>query len=204
MRSAVGKTNAAGCCLRCLFVEFGDNCWPHQSKTLSSLEPLMISRFILLAIVLAATSGYAQEVFSGRVTHISDGDTLWVRPDAGGAARKLRLDGIDAPEICQAGGESSRAALVQHALHQRVLVSVRRHDGFGRPLARIRLNGVDLNAQMVRSGQAWSYRWRRNPGPYVAEEAHARQSGQGLFATGQPELPRDFRKRNGSCHTARN
>lgn len=163
----------------------------------------MISRFILLAIVLVANSGYAKAGFSGKVSHVSDGDTLWVRPDAGGAPRKLRLDGIDAPEICQAGGESSRAALVQHALHQRVQVTVRRHDSYGRGLARIRLNGVDLNAQMVRSGHAWSYRWRRNPGPYVAEEAYARQSGLGLFATGQPELPRDFRKRNGSCHAAR-
>jgi micrococcal nuclease len=56
---------------------------------------------------------------------------------------------------------------------------------------------------MVSAGQAWSYRWRRDLGPYAAEEAVARQSRLGLFAVSQPELPRDFRKRHGSCYVAK-
>ena len=37
----------------------------------------------------------------GVVTHVSDGDTVWVQPLQGGEAYKVRLLGIDAPEICQ-------------------------------------------------------------------------------------------------------
>jgi micrococcal nuclease len=120
----------------------------------------------------------------------------------GGAPRKLRIDGIDAPEICQTGGKAARALLAERALYQHVQVTVRRHDAYGRGLARIQLDGRDLGAQMVRMGQAWSYRWRRHPGPYMAEETVARQSRLGLFTADQPESPRDFRQRHGSCHDA--
>ena len=157
----------------------------------------MILRFFLLAGFLIASNSHAKGSFAGKVSFVSDGDTLWVQPDSGGPPRKLRIDGIDAPEICQTGGAASREMLAQRALHQRVSVTVRRYDTYGRGLARIQLDGKDLGAQMVVAGQAWSYRWRQNPGPYAAEEAVARQSRRGLFATGQPELPRGFRKRHG-------
>lgn len=163
----------------------------------------MTSRFLLVIIGLLAGTAHAQEVFAGKVLHVTDGDTLWVRPSTGGAPRKLRIDGIDAPEICQSGGAAARAALAQHALHRQVRVTIRRRDDYGRGLARIELDGHDLGAQLVRAGQAWSYRWRHDPGPYAAEETLARQAGRGLFALGQPERPRDFRRRHGSCHVAR-
>lgn len=162
----------------------------------------MIFRYVMLAIILIANNVHATKAFSGKVSYVTDGDTLWVQPDAGGPPRKLRIDGIDAPEICQSGGEIAREVLAQRALHQRVAVTVRRRDSYGRGLARIQLDGRDLGAQMVREGHAWSYRWRRNPGPYAVEETAARQARRGLFAVDLPELPRDFRKRHGSCHVA--
>lgn len=155
---------------------------------------------VLMALALSAG---AAQTFSGTVSWVSDGDTLWVAPEAGGAPRKLRIDGIDAPEICQAGGPASRAALSALALRRKVQVEQRREDDYGRGLARIRLGGVDLGGEMVRAGQAWSYRWRHNPGPYADEEAAARRARRGLFADALAELPRAFRKRHGSCHEER-
>lgn len=162
----------------------------------------MIFKFLLLTLCLIAGNVHAQERFAGTVSFVTDGDTLWVQPDAAGAPHKLRIDGIDAPEICQRGGAAARAALAQHALHQPVLVTLRRQDDYGRSLARIELDGLDLGAQLVRAGHAWSYRWRHDPGPYAAEEAQARQAGRGLFADPQPERPGDFRQRHSSCHAA--
>lgn len=161
----------------------------------------MIFKSLLFALLLTSNMVvYAKSVFAGRVTYVTDGDTLWVQPDTGGLALKLRIDGIDAPEICQTGGEASRDILAQHALHQQVIVMVKRKDMYGRGLARIQLNGQDLGAQMVLAGHAWSYRWHHSPGPYAQEEASARQSRLGLFAVARIEMPRDFRKRHGSCH----
>lgn len=156
-------------------------------------------RRLLFTLVLAA-SAHAELPFPGVVSYVTDGDTLWVQAFAGGPPRKLRLDGIDAPEICQPGGAVARAALQQMVLHQPVRVTIRRIDDYGRGLARIEFDAGDVAAQMVRAGQAWSYRWRRDEGPYAAEEAAARQARRGLFSEDQPELPRDFRQRHGSCY----
>lgn len=161
----------------------------------------MIQGIFLLFSVLMFDASAAQQVFAGKVSFVSDGDTLWVRPDSGGRPRKLRLDGIDAPEICQAGGEDSRDALAAYVLHRRVEVAVRRYDDYGRGLARIVFDKEDLGAKMVRAGHAWSYRWRNSLGPYSSEEVLARRKSLGLFAGRQPELPRDFRKRHGPCHS---
>ena len=150
---------------------------------------------------LNAINSEASQVYSAKATSIPDGDTLWVQPDAGGVPQKLRLQGVDAPEICQRGGLTARDAL-RALLAQRALrVQVNYLDNFGRGLARIEVDGQDVAAVMVQQGQAWSSRWRHSLGPYAAEEAVARHARRGLFADADPELPRDFRRRHGSCYT---
>ena len=57
-----------------------------------------------------------------RVSYVVDGDSIWVRPEAGGARVRLRLDGIDAPEVCQRFGPEARRALKAALLNQRVRV----------------------------------------------------------------------------------
>ena len=92
---------------------------------------------------------------SGRLrAYVSDGDSIWVKPADGTAAERLRLDGIDAPERCQIGGEASRAALRARILGRGVDVQVRAHDAYGRALASVRLaaTGEDVAAWMVRQG----------------------------------------------------
>ena len=157
---------------------------------------LWVVFFASTAVSVAAAE---VEVYMARVTYVTDGDTLWVQPGDGSATRKLRMQGIDAPEICQAGGNASRTALRVLVMGQRVQVRVRYHDDYGRGLAQIQLGSQDVAALLVSAGHAWSYRWRSKPGPYAAEEARARQARLGLFAADQPELPRTFRKRHGPC-----
>ena len=104
--------------------------------------------------LLIAIPAQAKDVFSGKVSHVTDGDTLWVQAHNGGRVHKLRLQGMDAPEICQPGGQVSRDVLARRALHQEVDVTVSYRDVYGRGIATIRLNGDDLGAEMVRAGQA--------------------------------------------------
>ena len=146
-----------------------------------------------------ASNRPSERTYYAEVTRVFDGDTLWVRPERGGRYRKLRLDGIDAPEICQPGGQASRDALAQKVMGRQVQVDVRRYDTYGRALVKLRLNGTDVAAQMVGTGHAWSYRWQRQKGPYAAEEDVARKQRKGLFSDPNPELPREFRKRYGPC-----
>jgi endonuclease YncB( thermonuclease family) len=154
----------------------------------------------LAGLGLQLPASAATAVWSGAVTHVSDGDTLWVRPHAGGAPRSIRLDGIDAPELCQAHGEAARSALAARAMGQTVQVRVRAHDDYGRALARVSLRGEDLGGWLVSQGHAWSYRYRGQSGPYARLEARARGQRLGLFHQGQAERPREFRRRHGACH----
>jgi endonuclease YncB( thermonuclease family) len=156
-------------------------------------------RFLVLWLVWAPLLVHAESYFA-QVTRVSDGDTLWVKPEGEDMPRKLRLQGLDAPEICQAGGPAARDALAALVANTRVSVSVKYQDDYGRGLARISINGEDVGARLVALGHAWSSRWRRSLGPYAEQEAQARANRLGLFAQDQPELPRDFRKRFGSCY----
>ncbi len=162
-----------------------------------------LARFVvaLAGGLLLLLSGITAHAFEGVVTHVSDGDTLWVRPDGRrGKPVKVRLVGIDAPERCQAWGAQATEALKSHVLHQRVVVPTHGHDDYGRTLGGLQLaDGEDVSAWMVAQGHAWNYRSRRHGGPYAAQERHARAARRGLFADATALPPRQFRQRHGPC-----
>ena len=148
------------------------------------------------ALLCAAGSCAALE---GVVTRVSDGDTLWVLPREGGKPRKLRVQGIDAPERCQRGGREATDRLKALVLGQTVRVQEGPIDDHGRRLVRLMRGDVDVGAQLVREGHAWSYRYRRDPGPYAAEEREARTFRRGVFADPAALPPREFRRTHGPC-----
>lgn len=157
--------------------------------------------WLLLMLALPASSQPPPEPSSwtGVVTHVVDGDSVHVRPAAGGAVRKIRIVGMDAPEICQVGGVAARKAL-NDRIHKRVVtVSPHGQDVYGRDLAVIYLTREDVGQWMVQRGHAWSSRYRQDLGPYVQEEENAKILGRGLFAEMPAEYPRDFRRRHGRC-----
>ena len=129
---------------------------------------------LAFAAAFAACSACSAGPWQGVVTRVSDGDTLWVRPVNGGKPRKLRIDGIDAPEICQTWGVKSREALSSRVLNQTVLVQGRRKDSYDRTLASLKFRGEDMGDWMVSRGYAWSYHYQRQVGPYPEQETQAR------------------------------
>lgn len=155
---------------------------------------------VTVSLMLAVAAGARDaRAFAGVVTRVSDGDTLWVQPaDAARAPLKLRLRGIDAPELCQAWGAQSRDALAARVLRRRVEVDVRARDGYGRALGTLRVAGTDVAAALVAQGHAWSTRWRGS-GPYLREEQAARSARRGLFADAAAVEPRRFRRLHGPC-----
>jgi micrococcal nuclease len=156
---------------------------------------------LLFVLALPASSKPAVEStqWQGVVTRVVDGDTVHVRPVEGGPVHKIRIIGMDAPEICQAGGVAARTALNER-IHQRVVtVKLQGVDVYGRDLALIYLSQDDVGQWMVQRGHAWSSRYRQDHGPYVQEEDNAKLLGRGLFAEMPAEYPRDFRRRHGRC-----
>lgn len=171
-----------------------------MNRNLQMLRPLLVMVAAMTGVAAGATPG-SQAPWFGVVSYVVDGDTVKVRPPDGAKPLSIRLQGIDAPEICQTGGTLARDALKRRVLGQRVAVYGRVRDDYGRLLARIELRGEDQGRWMVVNGYAWSYQYRGSAGPYAAEQRRARLAAAGIFSVPSSDAvnPRAFRKRHGPC-----
>jgi len=136
---------------------------------------------------------------AGQVSRIVDGDTLWLKTAADTEPVVIRIEGIDAPESCQAGGADATQALTKLTLNRNVTVRVVARDEHARIVGKVFDGGVDVGDRMVRDGHAWSARFKYDRGPYVAEERMAVALKRGLHSEPGAVMPREFRQRNGEC-----
>nr|WP_315139082.1 thermonuclease family protein [uncultured Limnohabitans sp.] len=156
--------------------------------------------FCALTLALPC-AGQASEVWTGWVSWVMDGDTVLLVREGQHEPVKLRIEGIDAPEICQPGGPEARDAMILLALRKPVQVTDHGQDVYGRQIGRLSVDGVDLGAEMVRSGMAWAYRFRTGKGPYAGLQHQAQKQKTGVFAADEVAMsPPMFRKFHGTCH----
>ena len=174
-------------------------CWPWWALAAAPVALADGGSPPLQPVAQTATLAKPASQWVGWVTKVVDGDTLHVQPAQGGASQKLRIKGIDAPEVCQAWGLQSREALARLVWGQRVTVQLNDVDDHGRWLANVFVNGEDVGARLVAQGHAWSYQFRRDPGPYVFQQQQAAINRLGLFGQPQAMRPREFRQRHGPC-----
>ena len=137
----------------------------------------------------------------GVTLRVVDGDSLWFTP-SGKAAIEVRLAQMDAPELCQAHGREAQRALAELVLYKPGLLRGVARDVYGRLVARLNIDGVDVATRMVEEGQAWSARQRNDRGPLVKQERMARALSRGLHAVPGAVMPSDFRRNHGPCQLA--
>lgn len=163
-----------------------------RKSKFSFLNFAALGAFIVLLILNNyLTRGLISDV-EGRAKVI-DGDSLVVN------GREVRLQGIDAPEgrqMCRrnnrewACGRESRNVLRRLIGSKTVSCQALDVDKHDRLLALCRVDGVELNREMVALGFALSY------GRYRDDERAAKAARRGMW-TGEFERPRDWRgKRN--------
>lgn len=132
------------------------------------------------------------QTYTMRVISVVDGDTVEVSDGARKAT--VRLADIDAPEKAQPHGAASRDALAALVLNQMVLVKPRVSDDYGRVVATIHVNGVNVNEAQLRNGMAWEYSQHHANRSLKALETEARGAKRGLWASARPLPPWEFRK----------
>jgi endonuclease YncB( thermonuclease family) len=138
------------------------------------------------------------------LTSITDGDTLRFSPALEGTTI-LRMLNIDAPETAQAPwGEASKnelASLGASGTEMTIETDQTRLDGFGRLLGHaIRRDGINLNIEQLRRGQAVLYVIWPNMNhftDYRAAQIDAQVSTRGIWNPAQRlvELPFEYRLR---------
>lgn len=123
----------------------------------------------------------------------SDGDSLRL------AGRRVRIEGIDAPEIgqtCRRGenvwdcGSEARRRLASLVKEETTRCRLHGRDRYGRELGICETGGRDIGREMVLSGLAVSY------GLYRSEEEQARERRKGLWA-GDFVRPQEWRRSKG-------
>lgn len=150
--------------------------------------------FLLLATLALAAPAWA-EVITGEVVAIADGDTLTLLTSAKQQI-KIRLAEIDTPESRQPYGQKAKQALADLTFRKQVTADVESIDRYGRSIARISVNGVDVNRALVESGAALVYRTYNRDKSLLKVEAEARKAKRGLWALPESErvAPWDWRK----------
>lgn len=147
----------------------------------------------LIAAVLLCISGFAYgEEFTAKVIEVLDGDTVLIARASG--VLKIRLAEIDAPEKVQDFGDASRQSLSSMVKGKQVKFASQTMDQYGRMVAHLSVNGLDVNAEQIRLGMAWEYSNFHGNKALVALQNEAKQVPRGLWALSDPTPPWEWRK----------
>ncbi|XP_006663734.2 probable staphylococcal-like nuclease CAN3 [Oryza brachyantha] len=107
---------------------------------------------------------------------------------------RIRMRGIDAPELKMPYGKESRNALVKLIGGKSVKIYVYDLDQFGRYVGDIYYNNVFIQEQMLKNGHAWHFKTYDKRPEFARWEREARGANRGLWASGNPEKPWDWRR----------
>ena len=147
----------------------------------------MRCRRLLWLVALAATPSAGEQV-----VRVKDGDSLVVA--SAGREVDVRLAGIDAPELRQARGMEARTALETLVAGRDVELQLVGGDAYRRIVAHVLVDGLDVNAEMVRRGLAWVPR-QYDPAPALVRQEHeAQAAGRGVWSDAKPTPPWVWRK----------
>ena len=163
---------------------------------------------IPLIIILFLLSTYTWADFDAEVIRIVDGDTIQVKDD-NNKKLKIRLLGIDAPELKQNFGKESSLYLNKIINGKFInVISLSNKDKpytldfYKRILGKIIFNGKDINLEMIKKGMAWHYKKYKNSQSiedqqsYNKAENEARKRNIGLWSYEKPVPPWSWRKIN--------
>ena len=140
-------------------------------------------------IMFTSLSGIAlSSTFDGKIIKIIDGDTVYFQANNDDAYKKIRLVGIDAPEMKQPFGHQSRQCLANLINNKLVQIISFGEDRYKRILAKILIEKIDINLTMIKNGCAWFYRRYKNTLNmddqvlYDQAETFAIENKKGLFS----------------------
>ncbi|KAL6905994.1 hypothetical protein ACP4OV_003595 [Aristida adscensionis] len=107
---------------------------------------------------------------------------------------RIRMRGIDAPELKMPYGKESRNALVKLIGGKRVTIYVYEQDQFGRYVGDIYCDNMFIQEKMLKSGNAWHFKTYDKRPEFAKWEREARAAHLGLWASENPEKPWDWRR----------
>lgn len=154
--------------------------------------------FIIVYLVCACASGFggshaaygSERIVSVDIHHVIDGDSLVVIDQ--GKYLEIRLWGIDAPEYDQPGSRSAKERLKELTRYGQGIIAIKDTDRYGRTVAILECNGINVNEALVASGAAWVHVYYCRDFPckkWKILESDARKNHLGLWQWENPVAP---------------
>ena len=135
---------------------------------------------------------------------VTDGDTITLL-DVENRQHKIRLDGIDAPELGQPFGRASKQHLAELLASREAAAECSKIGRYRREVCRVMVGGADAGLAQVRAKMAWFFRRYAKELPrdrhqqHADAEAQARADRRGLWANADPVPPWDWRAERSSA-----
>jgi micrococcal nuclease len=145
----------------------------------------------LLTILFSVSISFA---WQGKVVKVTDGDTVTVL-NIDKKQVKVRLYGVDAPELKQSFGIQSKEFLSCLILGKPIKIENMGVDVYGRVIGKIFHEGNDISIAMCRSGNAWWFKKYAGQNIELKEaEELAKRQELGLWRHHKPLPPWEYRK----------
>ncbi|MEA9358182.1 thermonuclease family protein [Bacteriovorax sp. PP10] len=151
---------------------------------------IYLALFILSFLQLASA-----ETLVGRVLSLHDGDTITVQFESQSKKEKVRLLGVDTPEVDFNGKSQGEVAEMARSylksllpVNSTIQVELPKNglDSNGRYLGKILYNGVDINLEMLKAGMGAVYFIypydKKTAIEYMSVSETAAQNGLGIFS----------------------
>jgi len=145
----------------------------------------------LLAVLSLSAFSSDRQFESVSITKVIDGDTVIAK--LRGNPIRIRLAEIDAPEIGQPWGLHAKKALEAKVLGIPINLEVIDVDRYDRLVARLNLDGRQINRELVGEGHAWVYRRYMRDESLLIDETNAIKRKQGLWGKAGQIAPWEWR-----------
>jgi len=149
---------------------------------------------IALFILTIAAYSHADDIITGKVVGVADGDTITVLENQ--KQYKIRLFGIDTPEGRQDFGNKAKQLTSDLVFGKEVRVVKMDIDQYGRIVGMVYVGNVCVNETLVQKGLAWVYRKYciiSVCDTWLEMESQAREGKIGLWSHPNPVPPWEFR-----------
>jgi len=110
---------------------------------------------------------------------------------------KVRLNGIDAPELHQLSGKEAQMYLADLIRNKNVTIIDKGSDKYGRMIADVFIDGKKVNEELIKNGHAWHFKNYSSDKKLAELEDQARLCYRGLWASTSPIPPWEFREKYG-------
>ena len=145
------------------------------------VQPILIFKFLFLFFIIFFNFSVFSKTING-IAHVVDGDTIHIEKN------KIRLHGIDAPEIDQTCtikdkvwncGIESSLELKKLILDNNISCVVSDIDKYNRYIAECFINNQNINELMVKNGWAIAYRYYSLD--FIDDEEIAKNNKAGIW-----------------------